>query len=78
MLVNASLALCDELERAVDCRRKLFSAYRHLSKTASGRARPRPAEILENALSQLALASRLVHQLRPILADAAKSMTLEI
>ncbi len=76
MLVNASLALCHELSERLTAAESYFGAYRRLSKTASGRARPRPAEILENALSQLALASRLVHQLRPILADAAKSPTL--
>ena len=77
MLVNASLALCHELSERLTAAESYFSAHRRLSKTASGRAQPRTAEILEKALSELALARRLVHQLRPILADAAKSTTLE-
>jgi hypothetical protein len=77
MLVNASLALCHELSERLTTAESYFSAYRRLSKTASGRAHPRPAEILETGLSELALARRLVHQLQPILADAAKSTTVE-
>jgi hypothetical protein len=77
ILANTSLDLCHELSERLTAAESYFSAYRRLSKTASGPAHPRHREILEKGFSELALASRLVHQLRPILADVAKSTTLE-
>ncbi len=66
-----ALALCHELSERLTATENYFSACRRLSGTATGRAQPRPAEVIEKALSQLAQANHLVHQLRPMLTALA-------
>ena len=74
---HACLALCRELNERLTATKSYFSACRRLCKTASRSAQPRSAEVVEKALSELAQATHLVHQLRPMLIALASSAAPE-
>jgi hypothetical protein len=68
---DSCLALCHELSERLTAAENYFSAFRRLYQTGCGRAPSPPGEVLEKALSQLAQANQLVHQLRPMLTNGA-------
>jgi hypothetical protein len=68
---DSCLALCHELSERLTAAGNYFTAFQRLFETRFGRAPAQPGEVLEKALSQLAQASQLVHQLRPMLTKIA-------
>ena len=69
--VNSCLALCDELSERLTAAESYFAACQRLSKPMPRRVPSNTEEFLDKALTQLAEANQLVHQLRPLLTKIA-------